>query len=484
MVIPLADYRGLDRSRLVRMALNFSKPGDSRFYLDDIALKRHPTAAPRPARVSHAPAAGDLAETVHRALWAWDTKALLEPQRREEADRFFAFCARQKIAEVYLAAEFDPATEAGVSRSNLRSADSYREFLARAHREGLTVEALAGTPEWAVRENHPQALAAVEAVLAFNRANPPEARFDGVHFDVEPYALVGYSDPAYQPQILIQFLEMVAKCSELTRAEAGTRFSCDVPAWFYPAGELERGAMTVQFNGQEKTVGEHLTDLLETVTIMDYTNQADGAGGIIARGLPALASAAAQKRRVVVGLETFLEPDSTVWFACGLPAEEFRHGLATMNIRNQLFFEGFRMSVFSDDVNMHIGLAAPREMTPEQRAALETALAHLARQLGAAVDPARYAVGPMLETARAALARNTEWNGFEPFEITDPDTHAAITGFRSVHRMSPRITFHGLGRQVFEEEFRSTVEWLGSRPGFGGMAIHFYDSYRELMEGK
>ncbi|MBZ5546274.1 MAG: hypothetical protein LAO07_21855 [Acidobacteriia bacterium] len=142
------------------------------------------------------------------------------------------------------------------------------------------------------------------------------------------------------------------------------------------------------------------------------------------------------------------------------------------------------MSVFSDDVNMHIGLAAPREMTPEQRAALEAALAHLARQLGAAVDPARYAVGPMLETARAALARNTEWNGFEPFEITDPDTHAAITGFRSVHRMSPRITFHGLGRQVFEEEFRSTVEWLGSRPGFGGMAIHFYDSYRELMEGK
>jgi hypothetical protein len=104
--------------------------------------------------------------------------------------------------------------------------------------------------------------------------------------------------------------------------------------------------------------------------------------------------------------------------------------------------------------------------------------------VGAAVDPARYAIGPMLDTARAALAQDAEWKGFEPFEITDPHTHIPVTGFRSVHRMSPHITFHGLGQQVFEEEFRSTVEWLGSQPGFGGMAIHFYDSFRELLREK
>jgi hypothetical protein len=155
-----------------------------------------------------------------------------------------------------------------------------------------------------------------------------------------------------------------------------------------------------------------------------------------------------------------------------------------LDIRHRLFFEGFRLAVLSDDANMHIGLAAPGEMTPEQRAALETALAHLSKQLGACVDPGRYAVGPILEAARAALARDPEWKGFEPFKITHPEAHVPVAGFRSVRRMSPRITFHGLGRQVFEEEFRSAVEWLGARPGFGGMAIHFYDSFRELMEGK
>jgi hypothetical protein len=50
--------------------------------------------------------------------------------------------------------------------------------------------------------------------------------------------------------------------------------------------------------------------------------------------------------------------------------------------------------------------------------------------------------------------------------------------------MSPRITFHGLGREVFEEESRSAVEWLSTQPSFGGLAIHFYESYRELMESR
>jgi hypothetical protein len=484
VVIPLADFRGLDLRRLVRMTLNIPRRGDFRFYLDDIALQREPATAAPPVGTAGAPTATDPMSSVRRAMWAWDTKPFVEPQRREESDRFFAFCARQKITEVYLAAEFDEATEAEKPRVNLRNANSYRDFLRRAHREGLKVAALVGTPEWAVRKNHPQALAAVEAIVAFNRASPPETRFDAVHFDVEPYLLVGYSDPEYRPQILVQFLEMVAKCSERTRAAAGMGFSCDVPAWFYPAGDLDRARMTVRFNGQEKAVGEHLTDLLETVTIMDYTNQADGAGGIIARGLPALASAAAHQRQVEVGLETFLEEDKAVWFACGLPAEEFRRRLATTPICNQLYFEGFRMSVFSDDVNMHIGLSAPHAMTSATRAALQSALAYLAQQVGAAVDPARYAIGPMLDTARAALAQDAEWKGFEPFEITDPQTHIPVTGFRSVHRMPPHITFHGLGRQVFEEEFRSTVEWLGSQPGFGGMAIHFYDSFRELLREK
>jgi hypothetical protein len=481
VVIPLADFRGLNPRRLVRLTLNFTSPGDQRFYLDDIAFKRLRASVVHTAPKAKSPGPANAA-AARRAIWVWNTKTLFDPGQPDEASRFFTFCSDHRIREIYLALEFNRGTVEGTPQYELRSPERYREFLTRARQAGLRVEGLAGTPEWAVRENHADALAAVDATLGFNRASPAAARFDGIHFDVEPYVLLGYSDPEYRTQILAEFLEMVSQCATRVRIEPNMRFSCDVPAWFYPGGGLERERLMAMFNGEEKTVGEHLTDLLETVTIMDYTNQADGAGGIIARGLPTLSYAAERGKKIVVGLETFSEGDSTVWFVCGLPAEEFRGWLGTSGLRSRLFFEDFRMSAFSDDVNIHIGLSAPREMTAERRAAFEGALASLAQQMGAASDRERYPVPAMLDAASAALSQDPDWKGFETFDITDPQTQLPIKGFRAIHRMSPRITFHGLGREVFEEESRSAVEWLSTQPSFAGLAIHFYDSFRELME--
>ncbi len=484
VLIPLEDFGDLDRSRLVRMTFNIVRRGDFRFYLDDIGFQSDSTVSPPSANNPADPATRTTRASTNRTLWAWNTGALLDPTKRAEANRFFSFCTSQQIQKVYLAAEFDQSRKDGKPYFELRDPEGYRTFLARAHQQGLKVDALAGTPEWAVRENHPQALAVVGALLAFNHASPSSARFDGIHFDVEPYLLIGYSDPTYRPEILLGFVEIVSRCAERARSGGDLPFSCDVPSWFYPAGGLERDRLTVNYRGHEKTVGEHLTDLLDSVTIMDYTNQADGAGGIIARGLPALEYATRQNKKIVVGIETFREHESTVSFVCGLPMEEFRARLAATGLRNQYFFEGYRTSVCSDDVNMHIGLSTPREMTPEKRALFEATLARLAQQLGAASNPQGNPPSELLEIARAAMAGDPEWKGFEPFEITDPGTGRKIQGFRAVHRMLPSITFHGLGREVFQEEFDSTVEWLGRHRGFGGMAIHFYDSFRELMEGK
>lgn len=483
VVIPLADFRGLNARRLVRMSIGITRRGDARFFLDDISFKRLRAASAPPSAPKTTAAGRPAAAKNHRALWVWNTKPLFDPGHGEEADRFFAFCARQGIGEIYLAVELDRPEPEGAPRFVVRNADGYRKFLARAHEQGLKAEGLVGTPEWGARENHAQALAAVDAILASNRASPANARFDGVHFDVEPYVLAGYSDPQYRPQILSEFVEMTSRCSARSHAE-GLRFSCDVPSWFFPGGGLERDLMTVPFQGAEKTVGEHLVDILDSVTIMDYTNQADGAGGIVARGLPALAYAASQSKPVVVGLETFSEATSVVAFACGLPAEEFWPRLAATGLRNQLFYEDFRLALFSDDVNVHVGLSLPRDAAPEKRAACDAALARLARKLGASSEPERFPASPILDMARGAMSGSAEWSGFEPFDFKDPETDQTIQGFRAARRMQPSITFHGLGREVFEEEYNSTVEWLGKQPAFGGMAIHFYESFRDLMEGE
>lgn len=478
--IPLADFHGLKRSRLVRITLNIATPGDARFYLDDMAFKREAAEVVHPPNAAKSQPSANL----YHAMWAWNTKPIVEPGGREELARFFAFCSANGVQEVYLAVEFDEGARDGQSPLRIRAPEGYRGFLTRAHQQGLKVEALAGTPEWAVKEHHAAALAAIEAILAFNRASPPEARFDGIHFDVEPYVLIGYVDPENRTGILTEFLQMVSLCSARAQAENGTHFSCDVPAWFYPAGGLERERLIVNFKGKEKTVGEHLTDMLDSVTIMDYINRADGAGGIIARGIPALRYAAGLKKRIVVGLETFLERDTTVWFVCGLPAAEFRKRLARSKLRHEFYYEGFRMSLFYDEVNFHIGLVASETMTPERQAVFEKALARLGGQFGAATDPEQNPVSLLLDVARAGLANDPEWKGFETLEITDPESKRPVAGFRSVHIMLPSITFYGLGRQTFEEEFRSTVEWLSTQPGFGGIAVHYYDSFRVLLEGK
>jgi hypothetical protein len=267
-------------------------------------------------------------------------------------------------------------------------------------------------------------------------------------------------------------------------AEPGLTFTNDVPTWFYPKPAGERAAFTVEFRGARKPVGEHLLDMLGAVTLMDYVNRADGAAGIIARALPWLEYARARGGKVAVGVETYLEPDATVFFALGLPPEEFRQRLAVSDLRDEILFEGFRLAVVSDGERFHVGLSAPREMDDEKRKSYDKTLVRLAALLGANLPPDAPQVGSLLEKVRAALARNPEWEGFEPYEVADPDSGHKVQGFRTSYRMPPATTFHGLGRRVFEEETDSAAYWLNPYASFAGLAIHYYPSFRELMGEK
>jgi hypothetical protein len=478
VLIPLADFKGLDPRKLVNLTFIFSRPGDYSLEVDDIAFRNG--KGDEPAALAGATPA---APKDGRAIWVWNTPKLLGPAHQDALEQFLQFCSAESVGEVFLSLEVHEEDQKGAPHFDIKEVDAYRAFLERAHQAGLEVEALAGTPEWAAKAYHAQAVALIDAVIAFNRASPAPSRFDGIHFDVEPYSLVGYADPAFRPELLKEFLQMIAECAARVHTLPGLRFGCDVPAWFYPADELKRMDMAVDFNGKQKTVGEHLTDLLDTVTIMDYRNEADGAGGIILAGMPALKYAATAGKKIQVGLETSIETPRTIYFVCGLPLDEFQKRLAKSDLRDELYFGDYRLATFTDDLNVHLGLAAPEKLEGDARTEFEKALAKLALQFGASSDPKLYPPDDILAEAEGAVERDPELSDFEAVRFADPTTGKPIVAFQAVRHMSPKITFHGLGREVFNQETHSVVEWLSPFASFRGLAIHYYETYRDLVQG-
>jgi hypothetical protein len=119
-----------------------------------------------------------------RALWVWDPAPFFTvPDARSE---FFDFCERHRIGIVWA----QVTTRLDGSRRYLDGVDNWNQFLAEAHRRQLKVHALDGDPTYAHRAQHAVPLSIVDAIVAYNTSAAASGRFDGIHFDNEPYLLI------------------------------------------------------------------------------------------------------------------------------------------------------------------------------------------------------------------------------------------------------------------------------------------------------
>ena len=476
VTIPLADFTETDPGSLARMVFIFTVPGDYEFYMDDVAFESSLDAsAAAPASTEPQPARREDAAPYH-SMWVWKTAELLD--NPQAANRLFDFCERTGLKEIYLSVDFDtsPGHPFPVS---VPDAPSYGAFLEAAHKRGLRVEALAGAPAWAATACHARALGAVRAILELNARMPSEGRFDGIHFDVEPYLLLGFAAPGYRKRLLEEYLEMVAECSTAARKGQVT-FTCDIPWWFFPVSPAARQQFTVPFNGTEKTVGEHVADLLDSVTIMDYRNEADGSGGIITFGIPALAYAAKVRKTVRIGLETSAEKPTVVTFAVAVSTRKFFARLRQKHLEDQRSFDGYALYALRADGSVFIGLGPLLHSKRAPEMPMDVALGRL-RRLFRAKFADRFTVENEIEEARSAVADDPQWQDFELVELQAAGRDRKIAAFQAVRCTPPITTFHGLGRKVFLEESRSTADWLGQYPSFGGLAVHYYQSFQALL---
>jgi len=240
-----------------------------------------------------APAAQPAAE---RAAWVWETDSAALLQERGAADELIRFAKAQRLTTLYVYAD----RFAGRSLLTAQPAP-WRRLLRRLHREGFKVEALLGsaflhTEQYVEPEMREAALDMFRRVLHFNAdSQAPEEHFDGIHFDIEPHLLPQWEDD--RDNLLLAYLDLGRAIVELRQASGqDIPIAPDIPFWL--------DTIVLEWEGNTRSVAEHVIRLFDSVTLMDYRNVARGSDGIIAHATLEMDIAAHLGRPVVIGLET------------------------------------------------------------------------------------------------------------------------------------------------------------------------------------
>lgn len=264
-------------------------------------------AATRYVRRPGAPEPAPQPYRQDRAIWVWEPAAyaaVLDPAARATLGRTLDDTTTfdsDPITTIYL----------GVGRYQGRDlttdhraelADFIRWARARGYHVQATVAGGTQPPALGALPAYQHlAVAEFDKVLNFNLAVGPGAAFDGINVDVEPYLLPQWKEPNTQlPQ---QYLDLLATL--LARRDAAGQsilVGPAIPRWF----DSSDCCRTITWRGVTKPLSDHVQDLADYISIMDYRDTADGGAGIIAQALHELAYATSigKPLSVVLGVET------------------------------------------------------------------------------------------------------------------------------------------------------------------------------------
>ncbi len=476
------------------MTFDFDAPGRHTIYVDDISFKKDP-GIPTPV-TAKAPATRAKRKDLPRAMWVWEPlPLLLEPSRRAD---FFRFCKRERIGRVWMQLPVRIVRPHGTSGYALPPPEEefdveishpaeLRSFLSEAHREGIRVEALDGAPEYAGKKYHRLPLAVVDAVIAFNRGTSPDDRFDGVHFDIEPYLLIGWHARERRERILTEFLELNLECLRRIRSQSEMTYGVDIPFWWQsPDPDTGEAIAAVAFQGARKAASFHLIDRLDFVGVMNYRNTADGADGMLARGLELLEYAeTSRKARLYMGVETITEPPIEVWFASGLPKGDFGKILSVRaeDLLSESRINGFRMRVLDDGAHLHLGIEIPPGASPERKEAASRTITRIAELLVPPdSDSTESRAKEVAQAALRKLSRDPEWRDPKLRDIPHPSGEKSYSGFQATSVFLSKITFGSGSIAEMRSELEAAEEEFREYERYSGIAVHHYGSYRRMVE--
>lgn len=424
-----------------------------------------------------------------RAMWLWDPDPqLMDLTRRQQ---FLDFCARENIGVVWMQVSTQPVEPASQPASGARvlnQAAEWRSLIADAHARHIKIEALDGDPKYALKFFHHTPLAVVDAIIEFNAQVKKDERFDGIHFDNEPYLLKGWRDPVAREAILRDFLELNVEIQRRVRKRSDMEYGIDIPFWWqYTDARTGRPHGDVAFNGKRQAASYHVIELLDNIGVMNYRNFASGNDGLVAHGRDLLVFAdKARHARVRMGVETSRSTPVDVWFVLGLAGRPDLDALGegSDEVGNGRF-RGYRLRTFDDGTHTHVGLELPDGEKSAEQETVRSAAAELARRVGASeTAQVRDQIEQVRGRAFRAFREDGEWMDLRPRPIPVAGTAEPYAGFIATHGMLPKLTFDGKTLGDMNRELEQAEAAFGRFKRYAGVAIHHYETYRALASAQ
>jgi len=387
-----------------------------------------------------------------RALWVWSTEEILRSPDQQRA--LLDFSMRKSVGALWMqvtTGRVDSGSNPHRLRLTVTHAAKWRPLIRAAHERGLKIEALDGDPTYADAAFHHIPLAITDAVIAFNRESPPSERFDGVHFDNEPYLLPGWNDPMSRETLVSGHLAVIDKIQRRVERARPLTFGVDLPFWW----DLEAAAQILA--------------RVDAVTVMDYRNEAAGPDGLVGLAAPLLEEAARVGHADVrVGVETRSFRESLVWFVTGPPAAVARRMLE-QSWRLRYPRDPLRLRSLDDGTRVHLGVVL--DVKPAGPRAPAEELLMIARDYGVPIASA--------DVMEPTLEGNIEWRDATPAPILDPSTGIRYAGFIATNFPHPKLTF-ATRPAAFSGETAAAERAFRQFPNYRGLAIHDYDAFRLL----
>lgn len=271
---------------------------------------------PAPPKLTPAAATDSILDPALGAdlgLWVWHKEEIIESAA---SARLLDFCQRRGVRRLLVQVVFETDAKGG---PRLAHAAAFGDFLARAGAAGIAVEALDGDAEMGYANKRADTLAKLDAVLAFQAAQPAGARFVGVHYDIEPYASARWKAGDTASAIREILETKVAIRAAVRAADPGLTVSYDLPFWY----DSNPAAADIEFDGARKNFHQHIQDLSDYIGIMSYRRAPTGPNSITELCKEELAYARLIGKRVYPSIETMpLDEDAHISFH-GRPAAEF-----------------------------------------------------------------------------------------------------------------------------------------------------------------